>query len=111
MNKWLYAFATDALIYGCFYAWQFMGIPQAKTFLTFVLWTFALLLLMCGFFGDTKSFKTKKRQAGIYRAYACVSTVLVIGLSIYTGMVALAITYFIGWVFCHTKISAAAEAA
>jgi predicted permease len=111
VNKWIYSFATDGLIFGCFYAWQFMGIPQAKTFLTFVLWTFALLLLICGFFGDTKAFKTKKRQGVIFRAYTCVSTVSVIGLSIYTGMVALAIAYFIGWVFCQTKINAAAESA
>jgi hypothetical protein len=111
MNKWIYSFATDGLIFGCFYAWQFMGIPQAKTFLTFVLWAFALLLLTCGFFGDTEAFKTKKRKGVIFRAYACVSTVSVIGLLIYTGMVALAIAYFIGWVFCQTKINSAAEAA
>jgi hypothetical protein len=111
MNKWIYAFATDTLIFGCFYAWQLAGIPQARTFLMFVLWTFALLLLLVGLFADTKAFQTKRRQGMIFRAYACASTVLVIGLSIYTGMVALAIVYFIGWVFCQTKINSAAEAA
>lgn len=107
INRWLYAITTDALVFGCFYLWQIEHVAAAKSFLNFILWTFAILMLIAGFVAD----KEKKRRGFVFSFYVNVSHIALIGLMVWSGMVAVAITYFIGWLLVQPKIYGPTETA
>jgi thiosulfate reductase cytochrome b subunit len=106
MSKWAYALATDALVFGCFYLWQVEHLEAAHRFLTFILWTFAVLYLVAGLFGK----EMKAKRSGLYIAVSHITSMAVIGLMVWTGMVALPIAYFLGWIFVNGKIKDGKEA-
>jgi len=108
VKKWAYALSTDALLFGCFYLWQFQHIEAARSFLVFVFWTFAVLMMFAGLFVPVVR---RSKQSGIYTLYAHMTTVATIGLMVWTNMVAVAITFFIGWILVQGKIKETPEVA
>lgn len=109
MRKWAFALSTDALIFGHFYLWKIQGIEGARSFLAFILWFTASLMVIAALFGD---FKVRRRNpVTLYTFYAYGTSMATIGLAVYTGMVAMAITYFIGWVICQSRIPSEKEPA
>jgi hypothetical protein len=107
MSKWIYALSTDAVVFGCFYLWKVEHIDAARAFLTFILWTFAILILLVAFVVG----KEASRRSMAFHAYTHASTALTVGLMVWSGMTACAITFFIGWVLVQPKIKVSKEPA
>jgi hypothetical protein len=107
MSKWIYAVSTDAVVFGCFYLWKVENIGAARSFLQFVMWTFALLLLLAAFVAE----KEMRRRSMAFHAYTHFSTALTVGLMVWSGMTACAITFFIAWLLVQPKIRVTKESA
>ena len=107
MRRFIFNLASDAVIFGCFYLWQVMHIEAAHSFLKFVLWTFAALLVIGVFYAKPGG----KQRATLYAVVGYASTAAQVGLMVWTGMTALAVTYFIAWVLVLSQITQTEKAA
>lgn len=107
MKKWSYAIATDAIVFGCFYLWLSQGFAPAKSFLTFILWTFACIWIVGGLL--VKEIKVG-RPSPAYRLYTHATSAIQIGLCVWAGWVPLAIALFIGWMLIHATAKEKEEA-
>lgn len=105
MSKWIYALSTDAIIFGCFYLWQVHHIGSAKAFVTFFMWTFAVLLWIGVFASESEG----RQRVTFFTVFAFASTAATICLMVWSGMTACAITYFLAWLFAQAKIQYATE--
>ena len=108
MRRFSFNLVSDAVIFGCFYLWQVQHVEAAHAFLQFVLWTFAILLVI-GVFAAKPS-KNKLRFT-IKSAIGYVITGTHIGLMVWTGMTALAVTYFLAWVLILSQLTQTTETA
>jgi hypothetical protein len=108
MRRFAFNVVSDTVIFGCFYLWQIQHIEAAHAFLSFVLWTFAVLLVI-GVFAAKPSAKPLRFSMTASTGY--VITGVQIGLMVWTGMTALAVTYFLAWVLILSQTTQTKEAA
>jgi hypothetical protein len=109
MSKWIYGISTDAVIFGSFYLWKAEHIDSARSFLAFILWGMAVLIVIAALWGRIE--KATRPRSMLRHAYSHASTAILIGLMVWAGMTACAITFFIGWVLIQQKLNVAREQA
>ncbi|HEX8894439.1 MAG TPA: hypothetical protein VF783_14005 [Terriglobales bacterium] len=107
MKRWAYAIATDAVIFGCFYLWLDRGFAPAKSFLVFIMWGLAIILIIAGL--SMKEVKTKRSSAA-YGFYTHLTMAAQIGLCVWSGWVALAIAQFFAWMLVFATVKETKEA-
>ncbi len=100
LSRWVTCLATDAAILGGLYLWQTRGFEGARNVVLVVGWVQAVLGVIGGFAakkGDLPSVR------GSFRAYVFISCSATVVALAWCGLVALSITYLIGWLLIEAS--------
>jgi len=104
VGKWTRCLAVDVAILGGLYLWQVKGIENAKNVVFVVGWVIAVIGLIGGYASKRGELPQNR---GVFQAYMILSSVVIVIALAWSGLIALAITYFLAWLFTeHARMPA-----
>lgn len=100
LGKWTRCLAVDVAILGGLYLWQVDGIENAKNVVLVIGWVIAVI----GVIGGMAAKKGDLPQThGVFKAYTVVSSAAIVVALAWCGLIALAVTYLIGWLLVEAS--------
>jgi len=100
LGKWARCLAVDVAILGGLYLWQVDGIENAKNVVLVVGWTVSVIAVIGGIAAEKGSLPQNR---GAFQAYAMMSSAAIVLALAWSGLVALAVTYLVGWLLIEAS--------